>query len=81
MIAAGKNGGAMSARQNKALIRRFYEEVWDQGNSDFAYEVFADDYVRHDLRPTVAPAGPKGQKKIADDFRAASRPCGSRSIW
>lgn len=61
----------MSADESKALIRRFYEEVWDKGNSDFAYEVFADDYVRHDLRPTEALPGPAGQKKIADDFRAA----------
>jgi steroid delta-isomerase-like uncharacterized protein len=61
----------LSADQNKGLVRRFYEEVWDRGNSDFVYEVFADDYVRHDLRPTVALPGPEGQKKIADDFRAA----------
>lgn len=61
----------MSVDDNKALIRRFYEQVWDQGNTDFAYEVFADDYVRHDLRPTAALPGPEGQKKIADDFRAA----------
>lgn len=61
----------MPADENKALIRRFYEEVWDRGNTDFAYEVFADDYVRHDLRPTDPPAGPEGQKKIADDFRSA----------
>jgi steroid delta-isomerase-like uncharacterized protein len=61
----------MSTEANKALWRRFYEEVWDQGNTDFAYEVFADDYVRHDLRPTQALPGPTGQKKIADDFRAA----------
>ena len=61
----------MSAHENKALIRRFYEEVWNQGNSDFAYEVFADDYIRHDLRPTVALPGPESQKKIADDFHAA----------
>jgi len=52
-------------------VRRFYEEVWDKGNTDFAYEVFADDYVRHDLRPTQALPGPEGQKRIADDFRAA----------
>ena len=58
-------------RENKALIRRFYEEVWDQGNTDFAYEVFADDYVRHDLRPSAALPRPGGQKKIAEDFRAA----------
>ena len=61
----------MSTEANKALWRRFYEEVWDKGNTEFAYEVFADDYVRHDLRATAAIPGPAGQKKIADDFRAA----------
>ncbi len=61
----------MSAEQNKALVRRFYEEVWNRGDTDVAYEVFADDYVRHDLRPTEALPGPEGQKKIADDVRAA----------
>jgi hypothetical protein len=61
----------MSVEENKALVRRFYEEVWDKGNTGFAYEVFADDYVRHDLRPTRAVPGPEGQKRVADDFRAA----------
>ena len=61
----------MSVEENKALVRRFYEEVWDKGNTDFAYEVFTDSYVRHDLRPTQALPGPEGQKKVADDFRAA----------
>ena len=61
----------MSAEENKALVRRFYDEVWDRGNTEFAYEVFAEDYVRHDSRSTAAPPGPGGQKAIADDFRAA----------
>lgn len=61
----------MSTDDNKALVRRFYEEVWDRGNSDFVYAVFADDYVRHDLRPTDALPGPEGKKRIADAFRAA----------
>ena len=61
----------MSAEKNKALVRRFYEEVWDKGNTSFAYDVFADDYMRHDLRATEALPGPAGQKQIADDFRAA----------
>jgi steroid delta-isomerase-like uncharacterized protein len=61
----------LSTDENKALVRRFYEEVWDRGNSDFVFEVFADNYVRHDLRATEALPGPEGQKKIADDFRAA----------
>jgi len=61
----------VSVEENKALIRRFYEEVWGRGNTDFAFEVFADDYVRHDFRQSDPPPGPSGQKKIADDFRAA----------
>ena len=66
-----EGGKRISVDDNKALVRRFYEEVWDRGNTDFAFQVFADDYVRHDLRPTDALPGPEGQKKIADDFRAA----------
>jgi steroid delta-isomerase-like uncharacterized protein len=61
----------MGVEQNKALVRRFYEEVWDAGNVDFADQVFADDYVRHDLRPTEAPPGPEGHKQIAAAFRSA----------
>ena len=59
------------SEQNKALIRRFYEEVWNRGHLEVADEVFAEDYVRHDLRPTQALPGPAGQKKVAADFRAA----------
>ena len=64
-------GDKMSVEANKELVRRFYEEVWNKGNVDFAYEVFADDYVRHDLRPGNPTPGPAGQKQIAADFRAA----------
>ena len=48
----------MSVDENKALIRRFYEEVWDRGNTDFAYEVFAEDYVRHDRDQLPRCPGP-----------------------
>lgn len=61
----------MSIEENKALTRRFYEEVWNRGNLSVAEEVFAVDYVRHDLRPGNPPSGPEGQKRIAADFRAA----------
>lgn len=61
----------MTTEDNKQLVRRFYEEVWDRGNTDFARKVFADDYVRHDFRKTQALPGGSGQQKIADDFRAA----------
>lgn len=61
----------MSTEENKTLIRRFYEEVWNKGNVDVALQVFADDYMRHDLRPSNALPGGEGQRKIALDFRAA----------
>ena len=61
----------MSIEENKALIRRFTEEVWNEGNLDVVYEIFAEDYVRHDLRPGNPPPGPEGQKQIAADFLAA----------
>ncbi len=61
----------MNPEQNKALIRYFYEEVWNKGNLNAADEVFAAEYARHDLRPGNALPGPEGQKRIAGDFRAA----------
>jgi steroid delta-isomerase-like uncharacterized protein len=61
----------VSAEANKALVRRFYEEVWGSGNYDVADEVFAPDYVRHDLRAGDPLPGPEGQKQIARDFRTA----------
>lgn len=61
----------MGVDLNKALVRRFYEEVWARGNAAFADAVFTDDYIRHDLRPTQALPGPAGQAKIATDFRRA----------
>lgn len=61
----------MGVKENTALVLRFYEEVWNRGNVDVTSEVFAPDYVRHDLRPSEAPPGPAGQAKVAADFRAA----------
>ena len=61
----------MSSADNKAIVRRFYEEVWNKGNVGVADEVFAPEYVRHDSRPTDPPPGPEGQKRIAADFRSA----------
>ncbi|MDB4955494.1 MAG: hypothetical protein JWO36_3063 [Myxococcales bacterium] len=56
--------------KNKALIRRFYDEVWNKGHLDVADEVFASDYVRHDAGGPAAP-GPDGQKQIAAGIRKA----------
>src|SRR6266550_3264177 len=62
---------AVDPEANKRLVERFYDEVWARGNVEFTPEVFADDYVRHDLRPTPAMPGPGGQAQIARAFREA----------
>src|SRR5206468_13118573 len=49
---------SVGVEENKALILRFYEEVWKDGNLDVTSEIFAPDYVRYDLRPSQALAGP-----------------------
>jgi len=61
----------MSVERNESLVKRFYGEVWNRGNVGVTSEVFAEDYVRHDLRPTTAEPGPAGQARIATDFRTA----------
>src|ERR1700690_1391469 len=61
----------MTTEQNKAVVRRFYDEVWNKGNVNVALEVFAENYVRHDLRPGNPLPGPAGQAKIATEFRTA----------
>ena len=61
----------MSPAENKALVRRFYKEAWANGELEVIDEVFANDYVRHDLRSTQALPGPEGMKRITADFRSA----------
>ena len=62
---------AVPPAENKALVRRFYEEAWANGVLDVIDEVFAVDYVRHDLRPAQTLPGPEGMKRITADFRSA----------
>jgi steroid delta-isomerase-like uncharacterized protein len=61
----------VGVEENKALVRSFYDRVWNRGEVEAAADVFAPDYVRHDLRPSQAEPGPVGQSKIAAEFRAA----------
>lgn len=55
--------------QNKALARRFYEEVWFKNNPAAVDEIFAPTYVAHDIgkRKNSMEAADE-QKKIAAFF-------------
>ncbi len=50
----------MSAEQNKALVRRFYEEI-AKGNLDAMDELVAEDYVDHNPPPFPGPRAGTGE--------------------
>jgi steroid delta-isomerase-like uncharacterized protein len=59
----------MSAEQNKATVRRLFDEVWSNGNLDVADELLADAYVFHDpMAPGIR--GPEGFKRMVAMYRA-----------
>ncbi len=45
----------MSSEENKALVRRFYEEVWNRGNVTAVDELIAPNYVNHFDFPANVP--------------------------
>ena len=59
--------------ENKALIRRWFEEVWNQGRADAIPEMFAEDGIAHGLSGDVnAPLkGPGGFLPFHAQFREA----------
>ena len=61
------------SEQNKALIRRWFEEVWNKGRADAIPELFADDGVAHGLSDDAANPlrGPAGFLPFHAQFREA----------
>jgi len=49
----------MSTEENKNLVRRMFDEAFNQGNTSFINEMIAPDYVDHSPIPAPA-AGPEG---------------------
>lgn len=55
--------------QNKKILNRFWEEVWDQGKLDVVDEIFHDNFVDHGLAPGLTKQGPEGAKEAVLQFR------------
>ena len=58
------------SEQNKALCRRFYEEVFNKGNLAVIDELSAPNFVDHTAPPGVAP-GAEGMKQLITMYRTA----------
>ena len=61
------------SEENKALVRRWFEEVWNKGNEAAIEEMFASDGVAHGLadEPEKAMRGPQDYKPFYLKFRSA----------
>ena len=59
----------MSAEENKALVNRFVEEFWNEGNMSAADELMAPDAKIH--LPTGEVVNPEGLKSFAAMWRGA----------
>ena len=60
----------MSVEDNKALVRRYIEEVWDKKNSSALDKFLAPHYQRH-LSPITTPLNLDGQKQRLAGIRVA----------
>ena len=61
------------SEQNKALLRRWFEEVWNKGREEAIDEMFAEDGIAHNLADEGGKPlrGPTGFKPFFRNFRAA----------
>ncbi len=57
--------------QNKTLITRYFEEVWNQGNIEVLDKIIAPNYINHSPGMPNPPPGPEGLKPIVIAIRQA----------
>jgi predicted ester cyclase len=57
--------------RNKAVLNRFWSEVWDKGDLDVVDEIFHPDFTDHGLAPGLTKQGPEGAKEAVMQFRTA----------
>jgi predicted ester cyclase len=61
----------MSTEKNKAIVRRYHEELFNKGNLAVADEVFDSNYVNSAIDQMGFPRGPEGFKQYASMMRTA----------
>ncbi len=71
VLSRGTEETSVSVEENKALARRWFEDLFNAGNLEVADEIIAPDHVNHDPTLPDIPAGPEGQKQIVNLYRGA----------
>ncbi len=60
----------MSKAENKLLVRRRFDEIWNAGNWATADELYAPEYVNHDPYNPDQGTGPEGFKQRVSGYRS-----------
>jgi predicted ester cyclase len=60
----------MSVEENKMLVRRQFDEIWNGGNWATVDELYAPDYVNHDPYNPDQGTGPEGFKQRVGGYRS-----------
>jgi len=59
------------SEQNKAIVRRVFEELWNQGNLSVADQLFTPNYTDHDSSSPDFGHGPESERKRVALYRTA----------
>lgn len=56
---------------NKHVVKRLFDELWNQGNLSVADELFAPNYTHHDPATPDLGRGPESERKRVNLYRGA----------
>jgi predicted SnoaL-like aldol condensation-catalyzing enzyme len=62
---------SVSVEENKAVARRWFEDLFNAGILEVADEIIAADHVNHDPPLPDIPTGPEGQKQVVNLYGGA----------
>src|SRR5215211_806477 len=66
----GRRRKSVSTEENRAIFRRYIEEVWNQTNLEVVDEIF-DRYISHQPDGSILERGPEDVKRFVGEFRSA----------
>jgi serine phosphatase RsbU (regulator of sigma subunit) len=67
---SGRRRKSVSTEENRAIFRRYIEEVWNRTNLGVVDEIF-DRYISHQPDGSVLERGPEDVKRFVGEFRSA----------